>query len=150
MNVNLLELPKTSIIKGIERGKCYLATIAGIVNYISPIGTRRIVSLAPIITLTTPLTGATINANVTQDDETHIITPAGTIAELAFNLPPVAKSHKGQIVRLQSTQIITALTIAQVGSGTISGAALSAAAVNVPYAFQCTSVTGAGIWHRIQ
>ena len=146
----LLEFPRTSSYQTPKPGSVYFGTFAGIANIISVLGTRRPIKLLPIITATTPLTGATITANTVKDDQTHIVTPAGTIATLAFVLPSAANSQVGQIIRLQSTQIVTALTVTVAGSGTVGGAALTAVAVSVPYAWQCTSVAGAGVWHRIQ
>lgn len=145
----LLKFPRNSSISGVLPGKVYLGTIAGLLTAISVLGTRRVLKLAPTITLTTPLTGATIACNTLKDDETHIITPAGTIATMTFNLPSAANSQVGQIIRLQSSQIITALTVAVTGSGTVGGTALTAAAANTPYAYQCTSVAGAGTWYKI-
>lgn len=149
MTTNMLELPKNSLIKNTSRTKCYLVGIAGILTAITSAGTRRAVKLLPKITATTPLAGDTINCNVTKDDETHVVTPAGTLATLTFALPKAADSQTGQTIRFVSSQIVTALTVSVNGSGTVSGAALTAAAANASYAFQCVSVQGAGTWMRI-
>lgn len=146
----ILKLPKNSKVTGLQRNKSYIASITGILTAITYLGTRRVLKLLPLVTLTTPLTGATVYVNTTKDDETDILTPAGTITTLAFVLPAVGNSQLGQLVRLQSSQIITALTVSVAGSGTLGGAALTAAAVNTTYVWQCTSIAGLGTWTRIQ
>lgn len=108
-----------------------------------------VLALAPVIVAATPTTGFTITA-ARYTDQTHYLTPAGTLATGTFNLPTAANSRAGQMVRLWSTQIVTALTTAVSGGGTIQGAALTAAAANTPYAWQCVSTAGAGTWIRIQ
>jgi hypothetical protein len=149
MNTDYLQFPFTTVKDIFSRGKSYLVNLAGTLTYINRNGTRCPLALAPIVTAVSPLTGAAITC--TPDlDQTYVITPAGTIAALTINLPSSGNSKIGQIKRFNSTQIVTALTVAVSGSGTVSGAALTAAAVNVPYAFQCVSVTGAGTWMRIQ
>lgn len=147
--MNLLEFPFSSIIKSLARGKCFLATVAGVLTFINDKGTRSIVEMRPIVTAVTPLTGATITT-AADANETIVITPAGTIAALTIVLPRSSDSQLGQIKRFNSTQIVTALTVSVAGSGTVTGPALTAAAVNTPYAFQCVSLAGAGTWMRIQ
>lgn len=97
----------------------------------------------------TPTTGFTITASP-RVDQTHYLTPAGTLATGTFTLPTAANSREGQIVRLWSTQIVTALTVNVSGGGTILGTALTAAAVNTPYAYECVSTSGSGTWIRLQ
>lgn len=108
-----------------------------------------IVSLAFVIVAASPTTGFTINVG-RYSDQTHYLTPAGTLATGTFNLPTAANSRVGQMVRLWSTQIVTALTTAVSGGGTIQGTALTAAAANTPYAWQCVSTAGTGTWIRLQ
>jgi hypothetical protein len=98
---------------------------------------------------TTPLTGATINV-ARYTDQSHYITPAGTIATMTFTLPTAANSRVGQVVKLWFTQIVTTLTVNVSGGGTILGSALVAAVVNTPYQYECVSVAGAGTWTRRQ
>lgn len=108
-----------------------------------------ILALSPSIVAATPLTGFTITA-ARYTDQTHYLTPAGTLATGTFTLPTAATSRVGQIVRLWSTQIVTALTVGVSGGGTILGTALTAAAANTPYAWQCVSTAGTGTWIRLQ
>lgn len=107
-----------------------------------------LMALAPAIVAATPLTGFTITA-ARYTDQTHYLTPAGTLATGTFNLPTAANSRAGQIVRIHSTEIVTALTVAVSGGGTINGAALTALAADTSYAFQCVSTAGAGTWIRL-
>ena len=116
---------------------------------VSPPDADGTLALAPVIVAATPLTGFTITA-ARYTDQTHYLTPAGTLAAGTFNLPTAANSRAGQMVRLWSTQIVTALTTAVSGGGTIQGAALTAAAANTPYTWQCVSTAGAGTWVRLQ
>jgi hypothetical protein len=83
-------------------------------------------------------------------DQTFYLTPAGTLATGTFSLPPAVNSRAGQIIRLWSTEIITSLTVNVNGGGTILGTALTAAAANTPYAWQCVSTAGTGTWIRLQ
>ena len=116
---------------------------------VSPPDADGTLALAPVIVAATPLTGFTITA-ARYTDQTHYLTPAGTLAAGTFNLPTAANSRAGQMVRLWSTQIVTALTTSVSGGGTIQGAALTAAAANTPYTWQCVSTAGAGTWVRLQ
>lgn len=92
-----------------------------------------------------PLTGATVqtlqNVSIVQ------VTPAGTIAALTWVLP-TAPVVDGQVVKLFSTQIITALTINPSAGQTINGAAVTSLAVantGVEYVYSAASST----WYRI-
>jgi len=58
-----------------------------------------------------PLTGATVVMTDTGDDALLNLTPAGTLAALTITLPTEANSRVGQIVRIHTSQTITALTI---------------------------------------
>jgi hypothetical protein len=108
-------------------------------------------TLAPqaVLVAATPATGFTIAAG-RYADEVHYLTPAGTLATGTFTLPTAANSRTGQLVRLWSTQIVTTLTVNVSGAGSILGTALTAAAANTPYAWQCVSTAGSGTWIRIQ
>lgn len=149
MNTDHIQLPVNTRKDGFTRGRPYLVTIAGFLALISTAGRRLFFVLRPVITPLTPLTGTTITT-LPDFDETLVLTPAGTLAALTINLPSAADSQLGQIKRINSTQIVSSLTIAVAGSGSVTGAALTAAAVNTPYAFQCVSIAGAGVWMRIQ
>lgn len=106
-------------------------------------------ALEATVVAATPTTGFTITATA-KLDQSHYLTPAGTLATGTFTLPTAANSRAGQIVRLWSTQIVTALTVNVSGGGSILGTALTAAAANTPYAYQCVSTTGTGTWIRLQ
>ena len=106
-------------------------------------------ALFSAVVAATPLTGFTIAA-ARYTDQTHYLTPAGTLATGTFSLPTAANSRVGQVVRLWSTQAVTSLTIAVSGGGTIQGAALTAVVANTSYAWQCVSTAGAGTWIRLQ
>lgn len=101
------------------------------------------------VVLASPLAGTIVNV-ARYEDQTQYLTPAGTLATLTFTLPTSANSRVGQIVRLWSSEIITTLTVNVSGGGTIFGSALTAAAANTPYAWQCVSTAGTGTWIRLQ
>lgn len=101
------------------------------------------------VVLASPLTGTIVNV-ARYEDQTQYLTPAGTLATLTFTLPTSANSRVGQIVRMWSSEIVTTLTVNVSGGGTIFGAALTAAAANTPYAWQCVSTAGTGTWIRLQ
>lgn len=145
----IIKFPFNNSIRSLSRGKCYLTTIAGALTFVNTFGVRLFAAFRPLVTEVTPLTGATITT-LTDYDETIVITPAGTIAALTIVLPKSSDSQLGQVKRFNSTAIVTALTVEVAESGTITGAALTAAAVNVPYAFQCVSLAATGTWMRIQ
>ena len=106
-------------------------------------------ALFPVIVAATPATGFTITA-ARFTDQTHYLTPAGTLAAGAFNLPTAANSRAGQIVRIFSTEEVTAATIAVSGGGTISGtSAVTQLVADESYAFQCVSISGSGAWIRL-
>lgn len=64
----------------------------------------------------TPLTGATITMTASQLN----VKPAGTIAALTVNLPP--DPFDGEEVGVNTTQIVTALTVASTVGHTIANA----------------------------
>ena len=130
------------------RNKCYLHCSHGVLTFINSFGVRASVVLKPIVTLVTPLTGATVTA-LADADETIYVTPAGTIAELALVLPSAANSRVGQVKRLVTSQIVSTLTVTVSGSGTVAPA-LAATTAGGGYRWECTSVAGTGIWLRTQ
>lgn len=75
-----------------------------------------------------PLTGVTVTIASTASDadgseNVHlIVTPAGTIAALTIQLPAVANCADKQMVLVNSTQIVTALTMAANGASAVVGA----------------------------
>ncbi len=146
----IVKLPRTPSIARLQGKKNYLSLFNGIWSAITATGRVKALRLLPLVTRVVPLTGTTQYANLFKDDETFLIAPAGTIAALAFIFPTAANSQLGQLIRIQSSQIITALTITVNGGGTVGGTALTAAAVNVTYIYQCTSVAGNGTWTRLQ
>ena len=107
--------------------------------------------LYPVVTATTPLSGFTLTAD-RYEDQTRYLTPAGTLASGTLNLPSAANSRVGQIVRLWSTHIVSSMTVAVTGGGTIRGGAITASAIaaDTPYAWQCVSTAGTGTWIRLQ
>jgi len=109
------------------------------------------VALAQTVTQTTPLTGNTISVG-NYVDQSHFITPAGTLAALTITLPAAANSRLGQVVKVWITQAITALTVNVSGGGTILGTAFAASAytLGTPLTYECVSTTGLGIWTRRQ
>lgn len=108
-----------------------------------------VIALRRTVTSSSPGTGATTNV-ARYVDQFFDLTPGGTIAAHAFVLPSAANSRVGQKVELMSSQVITALTVSVSGGGTVSGAALTAAAVNTSYEWICTSVASSGTWKRIR
>lgn len=101
------------------------------------------------VTASSPTTGFSLTG-VNYHDQFFYWTPAGTLATGTLNLPTIGSySRAGQVIRVWSTQIVTSFTVAA-GGGTILGPTLSTVAANTPYAFQCTSIDGAGTWVRIQ
>lgn len=100
---------------------------------------------------TTPTTGNTITGT-TYVDQSHYVTPAGTLAALTIALPTAANARAGQMVKVWITQDITALTVNVSGGGTILGAALTAAAytAGTPLTYECVSTASTGTWIRRQ
>lgn len=66
-----------------------------------------------------PLTASTVLLTDTQNSVWLILTPAGTIAALTLKLPLVANCIDRQEILVNSTQIVTALTIDANGSSVI-------------------------------
>lgn len=97
-----------------------------------------------------PLTGELVATNTVKRNETVVITPAGTLAALTFELPASADARIGQTISVFITEIITALTVQVDGGGTIRQAsAPNTSAANSSFAYRCVSVVGTGIWIRI-
>lgn len=118
---------------------------------VNPPDNNGTLALFPVIVAATPTTGFTINVD-RYSDQTHYLTPAGVLATGAFVLPTATTSRVGQMVRLWTTQNITAGTVSVSGGGTILGTAITAATIsaNTPYAWQCVSTAGTGTWIRLQ
>lgn len=75
-----------------------------------------------------PLTGTSVAVNNNSADTHLIITPAGTLAALTITLPAVANLRDKQTLIVNSTQVITALTIAANGATAVLGAPTTLAA----------------------
>ncbi len=100
----------------------------------------------PAVQSLIPLTGATINMADNAQDGILQLSPAGTLAALTINLPSDAASQLGQRRTIMSTQIITALTLNQIGgSAVFLGAALTAMTANQSVTF---TKTAANTWTR--
>ena len=67
----------------------------------------------------TPLTGATVLLRDDQNSVWLILTPAGTIAALTLKLPLVSNCIDRQEILVNSTKVVTALTIDGNGSSVI-------------------------------
>lgn len=87
----------------------------------------------PTINVATPTVGQTVT--VAQTTGTQIIDPAGALATLTLTLPICSAAYNGQMVRIGSTQVVTALTMTAAG-GSISSA-LSSLAVGSTPAYIC-------------
>jgi hypothetical protein len=149
MNTDHITLPINTRKDGFTRGKNYLVTIAGFLTFITSTGRRLAFVLRPVITSVPASTGTTITT-LADLDETLVLTAGGTLNALTIELPSATNSQLGQIKRINSAVAVNSLTISVAGSGSVTGAALSAGVANTPYAFQCVSVAGAGVWMRIQ
>ena len=149
MFAKFLEFARNSPAGPIRHGLTYIRTVHGVLSITNTRGITTPIRRKSVPVLTTPLTGATITSG-RKNDELHVVTPAGTIAALTFNLPLATDSEIGDVKRFTSSQIISSLTVAVLGSGTVAGTAVTAATAGGIYAWECTSVTGAGTWQRIQ
>lgn len=87
-----------------------------------------------IVSPVTPVTTNAVSYRSRGEHETIYATPAGTIAAMTLNFPPVDGSRLGQVIRIVSHQIVTTLTVAANGN-TILGSALTALAVDTPVAW---------------
>ena len=93
-----------------------------------------------------PLTGVTHTITDADDDVHLILTPAGTIATLTIALPAVATARDKQQVIVNSTQIVTTLTITS-ALGTITGSPATWLGTANNY-FTLTFDTVLSTWYR--
>jgi hypothetical protein len=117
---------------------------ASIAGYLTTASAASTYQALPIVTAASPATGATITSAASVD-ETHYLTPAGTLATLNWALPSAANSRVGQIKMLWSSKDITTLNVTVASGGSLVGS-LTAATAEEAYSFQCVS---AGVWLRI-
>lgn len=103
------------------------------------------IALAPVIVAATPLTGFAITA-ARYTDQTHYLTPAGTLAAGTFNLPAPANARVGQIIRVVSTGTVTSVSIG--GGSIIEPSTPLGFTANTTYTYQCVSTAGPGTWIR--
>lgn len=103
------------------------------------------IALAPVIVAATPLTGFAITA-ARYTDQTHYLTPAGTLAAGTFNLPAPADARVGQIIRVVSTETVTSVSLG--GGSVIEPSTPLGFAADTTYSYQCVSTAGPGIWIR--
>lgn len=80
----------------------------------------------------TPVTGDTVATPDTAANGTLYLTPAGTLATLTVNLPSDANSVLNEHRKIFSTQVVTALTVAQAGGGGVFITPVTALAANTP------------------
>lgn len=129
-------------------GSVVIDTTTG-VHYrkISAVDSNATYAVEPVQTVfaSVPLTGETITASNANDDQIYVLTPAGTIAAQTFVFPSNANSRIGQEITIQSSQIVSTLTLTK-GGQTITDPAGTALAVNVP---QRWIKTAASVWTRI-
>lgn len=103
-----------------------------------------------VTTTANPVSGSAVTG-VPDIDETHYITKTtiGATAALTWNLPAAEDSRVGQMKVFVSQRGVTALTVVVLNGGTKAGSSLTASVANEAYAYQCTSVSGAGTWLRV-
>lgn len=106
-------------------------------------GSTLTFGVAKVVT-STPVTGGTVTVDSTMVDQVINLTPAGTLATLTFTFPSNSNSAIGQRLTLQSSQIVTALTVSSSGL-TLNGDAVTALAVNSPVSWVKTA---ASTWMR--
>ncbi len=122
------------------------ATLAtALIARLTTANAASIKGLADVVTASTPVTTNTVTAGTGKVNETLYLTPAGTLAALTLAFPSDANSQVGQVLRVFSTQIVTALTVSAAGL-TIQGAAVTALAANTPVSFQKVA---ASTWIRL-
>jgi hypothetical protein len=95
----------------------------------------------PVQQFAVPTTGQTVT--VAAGDSWLVLTPAGTLAALTVNLP--TSRTDGQTVLVNSTQILTSLTVSGAGT-TVNGAPTTLAAVNGFFEMRYTATLNA--WFR--
>jgi hypothetical protein len=94
------------------------------------------------VSVQTPTTGFSIT--ITNGVGSLILTPAGTLATGTVNMPSTPVN--GQIIRIASTQIVTALTLGGNGHTVNSGVTTISAGTGVAYMYYTTNTT----WYRIE
>jgi hypothetical protein len=94
-----------------------------------------------------PLTGTTVA--VTPGTSNVVLSPAGTIAALTITLPAASSLTEGQILRVGSSAVVTALTLTQ-GTGTsiTGGPTAIAAAGGFSLIYHASNATN-GTWFRL-
>lgn len=112
---------------------------------VSPPDADGTLAIFPVIVAATPLTGFTITA-ARYTDQTHYLTPAGTLAAGTFNLPAPANARVGQIIRVVSTGTVTSVSIG--GGSVIEPSTPLGFTANTTYTYQCVSTAGPGTWIR--
>ena len=148
--MNATELPLTTSFPPVRSNKIAWGVYRGYLTFRNTLGRLFTLAMEEIVTSYVPVTGDTIQATPLVTAESVFVAPAGTIATMTFSLPAAVNSRLGMIRRLQSTQIITALTVNVNAAGTVAGAALTAAAANTPYAWQCSGIAGTvATWTKI-
>lgn len=97
----------------------------------------------------TPLTGTSVTVAPTTG--TMLIDPAGTIATLTVVLPVATSLIDGQVLRLASSQTVTALTLTP-GTGTTVSNAPSAITISTtaPYNYEFIYKASNTKWYRVQ
>jgi hypothetical protein len=98
-------------------------------------------SAKPVQQFAAPTTGQTVT--VTTGDAWLLITPAGTLATLTITLP--SDRTDGEIVRVTSSQILTALTVG--GAGTTVNGAPTAMTANGFFEMAYSATLNA--WYRV-
>lgn len=88
-----------------------------------------------------PTTGQTVS----MVSENLVLEPADTLAALTINLPGASDRYDGMSVRIMSTAILTALTVAAAGT-TLVGAPTTLAAANGFFAMKY--VASSNKWYR--
>jgi hypothetical protein len=100
----------------------------------------------PTVSVYTSVDGATITARADGLDETIFLNHSATAANATLVFPSNTNSVTGQILRLFSADIVTALTVSLPGSVAILGTALTALAADDSVAFQKVA---ANTWIRL-
>jgi len=90
-----------------------------------------------------PTTGGTVV--IAAGTETVILNPAGTLASLTVTLPSCSAAYNGALIRFDSSQLITALTVSSVS--TVSNAPTAITAIGQGYEFMCQSASTT--WFRL-
>lgn len=96
-----------------------------------------------------PLTGATVA--VAAGTTNLVLDPAGTIATLTLTLPAATALQDGQILRISSSQTVTALTVTP-GSGTTVSNTPTAITISAtgPYGYEFVYRAANTKWYRVQ